>query len=97
MIHGVLNLSATALFTTSWLMRKRGSRTAARLLSALAYAGMTYSARLGGNMVYEYQVGVDRTAGQSFPEDFVPVLSEAELLEDTHQRASSTKACPFCS
>lgn len=86
MIHGLLNLGGAALFTTSWFMRKRGSRTMGRLLSALAYAGMTYSARLGGNMVYDYRVGVDRTAGQSFPEDFVAVLSEAELSEDTPTR-----------
>jgi len=86
MIHGLLNLSGAALFTTSWLMRKRGSRTVGRLLSALAYAGMTYSARLGGNMVYDYRLGVDRTAGQSFPEDFVAVLREAELSEDTPTR-----------
>jgi nitrite reductase/ring-hydroxylating ferredoxin subunit/uncharacterized membrane protein len=86
MIHGALNLSGAALFTTSWLMRKRGSRTAGRLLSALAYAGMTYSAHLGGNMVYNYRLGVDRTAGQSFPEEFVSVLSEAELSEDTPTR-----------
>lgn len=86
MIHGLLNLAGAALFTTSWIVRKRGSRTAGRLLSALAYAGMTYSARLGGNMVYDYQVGVDRTAGQSFPADFVPTLSEAELSEDTPTR-----------
>lgn len=86
MIHGLLNLSGTALFATSWFMRKRGSRTAGRLLSALAYTAMTYSARLGGNMVYNYRLGVDRTAGQSLPENFVTVLSEAELSEDIPKR-----------
>ena len=32
-------------------------------------------------MVYEQRVGVDHTAGQSFPDDFVPVLAESELPE----------------
>ena len=38
-------------------------------------------------MVYEHRVGVDRTASQTFPADFVSVLAESELAESEPKRA----------
>jgi nitrite reductase/ring-hydroxylating ferredoxin subunit/uncharacterized membrane protein len=87
MIHGILNLSGTALFAASLISRKRRSRTAGRILSVLGYGVMTTAARLGGKMVYEHRVGVDRTAGETFPADFVSVLAESELAESQPKRA----------
>ena len=86
LIHGLLNLSATALFTTSLVLRKKRSRAGGRLCSALGYAVMTYAAHLGGKMVYKQRVGVDRTAGQEFPEEFVAVLRESELEDNKPTR-----------
>jgi hypothetical protein len=65
---------------------RRNSRALGRTLSALGYAVATAAARLGGNIVYRQRVGVDHTAGQSFPDDFVPVLDESELREGTLRR-----------
>ena len=87
MIHALLNISATALFTTSLVMRKKRARTGGRICAALGYGVMSYAAHLGGKMVYEDRVGVDRTAGQAFPTDFVAVLLEAELKLETPTRA----------
>lgn len=86
-IHGLLNLSATALFATSLVLRKKKSRQGGRAFAAMGYAVMTYAAHLGGKMVYEYRVGVDRTAGQEFPQEFAAVLAENELKDDTPTRA----------
>jgi nitrite reductase/ring-hydroxylating ferredoxin subunit/uncharacterized membrane protein len=97
LIHGVLNIGATALFATSFILRRKkapgvrinaGRRLsgAARLSAALGYGLMSYAAHLGGKMVYENRVGVDRTAGQSFPRDFVPVLAASELADDKPTR-----------
>jgi nitrite reductase/ring-hydroxylating ferredoxin subunit/uncharacterized membrane protein len=91
LIHGLLNLSATALFATSFIQRKRrgskASRAAGRLSATLGYAVMAYAAHLGGKLVYENRVGVDRTAGQPFPREFVAVLAESELAENKPARA----------
>ena len=87
MIHGLLNVTATALFATSLVLRKRKSRTSGRILAVLGYGVMTYAAHLGGKMVYNYRVGVDRTDGEVFPPDFVAVMSEAELAEAKPTRA----------
>lgn len=81
LIHGLLNLSGFALFATSLALRKKKSREAGRIASALGYAVMSYAAHLGGKLVYEHRVGVDRTAGQTFPEKFTAVLPEASLME----------------
>ncbi len=86
LIHGLLNVGVTALFTTSLLLRKRRSRAGARVFSALGYAVLSYSAHLGGKMVYEQRVGVDRTAGEVFPKEFVAVLAESKLADSTPTR-----------
>jgi nitrite reductase/ring-hydroxylating ferredoxin subunit/uncharacterized membrane protein len=86
-IHGLLNLSATALFTTSLVLRKKRLRTGGRICAALGYAVMSYAAHLGGEMVYKRRVGVDRTEGQAFPKEFVAVLPETELKDDKPTRA----------
>ena len=85
-IHGLLNLSATALFTTSLVLRKKKYRTGGRICAALGYGVMSYAAHLGGEMVYKSRVGVDRTEGQAFPKGFAAVLPETELKDDKPTR-----------
>jgi nitrite reductase/ring-hydroxylating ferredoxin subunit/uncharacterized membrane protein len=88
LIHGLLNVGVTALFMTSLIFRRRKMRTRGRVSAALGYALLSLSAHLGGKMVYEQRVGVDRTAGEIFPKDFVPVLAESRLSESTPTRAN---------
>ena len=87
LIHGLLNIGATTLFATSLILRKRKARSEGRGFAALGYALMSYSAHLGGKMVYEHRVGVDRTAGETFPENFTAVLPESKLPDNTPTRA----------
>lgn len=87
LLHGALNLSATALFATSLVLRRKNSRTAGRITAALGYGVMTYAAHLGGKMVYENRVGVDRTDGQPLPERFVAVMAESDLASSKPTRA----------
>ena len=87
LIHGLLNIGATALFATSLILRKRKARSEGRGFAALGYALMSFSAHLGGKMVYEHRVGVDRTAGEIFPENFTAVLPESKLPDNTPTRA----------
>jgi nitrite reductase/ring-hydroxylating ferredoxin subunit/uncharacterized membrane protein len=87
MIHGLLNLSATSLFAASLILRRKKSRTAGRVTAALGEMIMTIAAQLGGKMVYQYRVGVDRTNGQAFPEQFVSVIPSSGLEDDKPTRA----------
>ena len=86
LIHGLLNIGATTLFATSLILRKKNARNEGRGFAALGYALMSFSAHLGGKMVYEHRVGVDRTAGETFPENFTAVLPESKLPENTPTR-----------
>ena len=86
-IHGLLNVGVTALFATSLVLRKRKLRTGGRFSAGLGYALLSLSAHLGGKMVYEQRVGVDRTAGEVLPKDFVSVLAESKLADSMPTRA----------
>ena len=87
MVHGLLNISATTLFIASLILRKKKSRTSGRVLAGLGYAIMIAAARLGGKMIYQYKVGVDRTDGEAFPQGFVAVMSASALAEAKPTRA----------
>lgn len=87
MIHGLLNLSATTLFASSIVFRKKKMRTQGRIYAGLGFSVMIVAAKLGGQMVYKHRVGVDRTSGQTFPENFVAVMEEPELKDDKPTRA----------
>jgi len=82
--HGVLNICATALYTSSYLMRKRkSSRQSGVALSMLGYAIAGFSAYLGGHLAMGEQVGVDHTAtaDSSKPEQYTAVMKESDLAE----------------
>lgn len=87
LIHGLLNVGATALFVTSLILRKKKARHQGRGFGALGFALMSYASHLGGKLVFDHRVGVDRTAGQTFPENFTAVLPESNLAENTPTRA----------
>jgi nitrite reductase/ring-hydroxylating ferredoxin subunit/uncharacterized membrane protein len=87
LVHGLVNLGATALSAMSLLLRKKKYRRSGRVTSALGYAVMSYAAHLGGKLVYEHRVGVDRTDGQVFPDNFVAVLPESQLADEKPTQA----------
>jgi len=87
MLHGLLNLSAATLFASSLIFRKKKLRTQGRIYAVLGYSTMVVAAKLGGQMVYKHRVGVDRTDGQSFPEQFTALMAETELENDKPTRA----------
>jgi nitrite reductase/ring-hydroxylating ferredoxin subunit/uncharacterized membrane protein len=83
MVHGILNLAATGLYTASLIARRGKSRRNGVALSLLGYAIASFSAYLGGHLVFGEQVGVDHTAtpDQGQPKKFTPVMAEGELKE----------------
>ncbi|MEO7445282.1 MAG: DUF2231 domain-containing protein [Ferruginibacter sp.] len=85
LLHGMLNMGATALYLTSWVMRrKKKSRKTAITLSMLGYGISLAAAYLGGSLVYNKQVGVNHTAVPGgYPEEFTAVLPQNELQENT--------------
>lgn len=91
LMHAMLNVGATALYVTSlFLRRRKKTRSTAIGLSMLGYGVVSASAYLGGHLVYGKQIGVDHTAtAAEYPEEFVAVLPENELAENTMRRVEA--------
>ena len=88
-LHGLLNVGATALYTTSLILRRKQKRNAGVGFAMLGYAVSSASAYLGGHLVFSEQVGVNHAAAQEMPKEFVPVLADAELREGEMKRADA--------
>lgn len=87
--HALLNVTATALYGASWLLRRRGARPAGRAAAWLGYAVVAVSSYLGGSLVYELKVGVDHAPRVGLPSEFVAVMAEADLPENRPTRADA--------
>lgn len=88
LVHGLLNIAGTALFTASFFKRRSGARTAGRALSTAGYLVAAISAQLGGDLVYNQRIGVDHAPGaQNLPNEFTRVLAESDLQEAKPTRA----------
>jgi nitrite reductase/ring-hydroxylating ferredoxin subunit/uncharacterized membrane protein len=86
LVHGLLNIAATALFGVSLAKRNRRDRSAARTLAAIGYAVALTSAYLGGHLVFRKQIGVNHAIGNTPPEDWTPVLDDNELSDGEPRR-----------
>jgi hypothetical protein len=71
--------SAASIMGASLLKRRRDSRSSGRGLGLLGFLIAATAARLGGNLVYEHRVGVDRAAEKPLPDDFKVIIEEVEL------------------
>jgi uncharacterized membrane protein len=67
LVHGMLNATATVIYSTSLVMRRQNSRRLGRRLAFLGYAISGLSAYLGGHLVFEEQTGVKRTRLEEEP------------------------------
>lgn len=88
-LHGLLNVGATALYTASLLMRRQGKRSAGRKLAYAGYAVSSVSAYLGGHLIAGEQIGVNHTAAQRWPREFTPVMAERDLAEGELRRGEA--------
>jgi nitrite reductase/ring-hydroxylating ferredoxin subunit/uncharacterized membrane protein len=79
MMHALLNSSAVGINLLSAILRLTRQRRTAITLSTIAYAIAFYSAYLGGELSYSNGIGVNHTAWEGGPDDFVPVMNEEDL------------------
>src|ERR687890_609002 len=67
LLHGLLNVGATALYTTSLVLRRKQKRNAGLGFAMLGYAVSSAAAYLGGHLVFGEQIGVNHAAAQETP------------------------------
>jgi len=89
-LHGLLNLTAAALYTGSCFARKGGSRGLGRALAWTGYGIVLASAYLGGALSYRQRIGVDHSpdADEELPQDFTRALPESDLTEGTPKKVN---------
>jgi len=86
LVHGLLNIAATALFTSSWFERGNGSKSGGRVTAWAGYAIAAGSAYLGGDLVYGQRIGVTHAAIEE-PETFTTVAQSSDVPESSMKRA----------
>lgn len=87
LLHGLLNVTATALVATSYALRRSGARPAARASAVAGYGVALGAAYLGGSLVYRERIGVTHAAIAE-PEEFTPVLESAALPDGAMRKAA---------
>lgn len=87
LLHGLMNIAATGLYGASWLARRKGRRAAGRQLGLAGFLLSLGSGFLGGQLVFDYRIGVKHADDEGAPEGFVPVLPITTLAEGRLHRA----------
>lgn len=85
-VHGLLNLSATALYIGSLAARRRNQRQAGRQRALVGYALVMLSGIIGGDLVYRRRIGTNHANSVDLSQDFVAVLDDAALAEGQVRR-----------
>src|SRR5947207_7441683 len=60
LVHGLLNIAATTLYATAYVMRKRGARSSGQTCALAGYGIAVGAAWFGGDRVYDQRGGVTR-------------------------------------
>jgi len=91
LLHGLMNITATALYATAYALRKSGSRSAGTSCAIAGYTIALGAAFLGGDLVYDQRIGVTH-ADVPQPEQFTPVAEASQLGENAMMRAKTLDA-----
>jgi nitrite reductase/ring-hydroxylating ferredoxin subunit/uncharacterized membrane protein len=87
LVHAAANVAGSALFAGSLLARRGGSRGGGKLLALAGLGAVCVGGWLGGHLSYAEGVGVDVTTFEDYPDDWTPVVADAELSEGAPHRA----------
>jgi nitrite reductase/ring-hydroxylating ferredoxin subunit/uncharacterized membrane protein len=86
LVHGLLNVVATFLYTLSWWNRRRGRHLRGIGISTLGYGITVGSSYLGGALVFDSGIGIDRSGERLHTADWIPVLPVASLRNGKPER-----------
>jgi nitrite reductase/ring-hydroxylating ferredoxin subunit/uncharacterized membrane protein len=79
LVHAAANYAGLFLQVGSWVARRRGRRVTGAALSAGAMTFVGAAGWLGGHLSYAMGVGVDTTAFQKLPSDWLDVAAEQDV------------------
>jgi nitrite reductase/ring-hydroxylating ferredoxin subunit/uncharacterized membrane protein len=79
LVHAAMNYTALGLYAASWLARRRDRQTRGVALALAGSTAMSVGGWLGGHLSYALGVGVDTTAFEQLPTDWIDVAAEADV------------------
>ncbi len=79
LVHGLVNLAATALYAQSWWDRRQGRHRRGIVLAALGYGITVAGSYLGGALVFESGIGIDQSGQRLRTKEWTPVLPATSL------------------
>ena len=88
-LHAMLNITATACYGASWVLRDRGDRTPGLVLSTTGLVITSVSGLLGGDLAYKLGIGVSRVAFEEPAGDWAAVIGLADLADGTLTRVEN--------
>ena len=81
LVHALAMTSALSLYAASAAARARGSRRGGKALGLAGLGVLLAGGYLGGHLSFVHGVNVNRTAGQVGPQEWPPVLADADLAD----------------
>jgi nitrite reductase/ring-hydroxylating ferredoxin subunit/uncharacterized membrane protein len=81
LVHGLLNVAATTLFATAYVLRRNNSHARGTKYAWAGYAIALGAAYLGGDLVFGQRIGVTH-ADVDPPKEFTPVMKSGALAEN---------------
>ncbi|HTL43184.1 MAG TPA: Rieske 2Fe-2S domain-containing protein [Vicinamibacterales bacterium] len=85
-VHGLVNVTATTLFLTSALLRRRERTSGAVAASTAGFATAMVGAYLGGGLVYQQTIGPNHALPNDVPDGFTRTIPASELAEGAMRR-----------
>jgi nitrite reductase/ring-hydroxylating ferredoxin subunit/uncharacterized membrane protein len=85
-VHGLVNITATTLFLTSALMRRRKRTPGAVAASSTGFAVAMAGAYLGGALVYQREIGPNHALDWSAPGEFTRAAALSDVPEGTKRK-----------
>jgi len=85
LIHGLLNIAATSLYATAFVLRKKGARSAGQSCALVGYTIALGAAWLGGDLVFDQGIGVSHAAVDE-PESFTAVANSSDVPDGSMRR-----------
>jgi nitrite reductase/ring-hydroxylating ferredoxin subunit/uncharacterized membrane protein len=85
LVHGLLNIAATTLYATAYILRRSGARSSGQTCALAGYGIAIGAAWFGGDLVYDQRVGVTHATVDG-PESFTAVAGAADVPDDSMKR-----------
>jgi nitrite reductase/ring-hydroxylating ferredoxin subunit/uncharacterized membrane protein len=79
LLHGLLNISVTLTYLSSFVLRLLGKRRPGIALSTAGYVTSLFSAYLGGELVFAKGIAVNHVAWEGGSDEYVAVMNEQDL------------------